>query len=212
MRFILVLSCLALVDLSTAQSTIKSPSNKFFDGIYGGLGLGSQNIFGGSFVNEMDVLAQESRFVLELSSGYRKQFLKNRLLAGVEFQLGFTNGDLKHTDPTEQLTISYENNTQAGFGLTMGVVLGSKKNYLVFLYGNETTRKFDVTITDSGGSYQQTDEQGMLKYGFGGEVRIYKKLNMRATIGALRVDFGDLVTNIDVEDKLDIMAGVVYQF
>ncbi|MBK7872785.1 MAG: hypothetical protein IPJ74_19965 [Saprospiraceae bacterium] len=187
-------------------------NNRFFDGFYLGANVGSQNLFGGSFVDGVDILAQESRFVAELFTGFRKQFLKNRLLVGAEFQFGFTDGDLMHTDLEKQLEITYKNNTQSGFGLTLGVTLGNRKNMLLFAYGNETTRKFDVSITDRFGTYQQKDEQGMLKYGIGLEMAVYKKINIRATAGGLRVDFGNLETNINVEDKMDVTIGITYQF
>ncbi len=183
-----------------------------FDGIYIGAMTGVQNLFGGSFVNGIDVLAQESRFVLEFPVGFRKQFLNERLMAGIEFQFGITDGDLKHSDPAEELEITYENSTQWGYGLTLGYVLGAKRNILAFMYGNETKRTFDVSIKEGGLSYKQNDKQGMLKYGFGLEASILSILNIRATAGWLRVDFGDLITNIDVEDKMDYMVGVILQF
>jgi len=57
---------------------------EMFDGFYLGSSIGSQNIFGGAFINNLDFLTQKSGFVLELVSGYRRQFLKNRLLVGFE--------------------------------------------------------------------------------------------------------------------------------
>lgn len=184
---------------------------RHFDGLYLGANAGSQNLFGGSFVDEVDVLAQESRFVAEVFTGFRKQFLKGRMLAGAEVQLGFTDGDLMHDDPSKSLTINYENNFQSGYGLTAGAVLGKKKNVLAYAYAFETKRKFDVSIQDAFGHFYQKDEQGMLKYGIGVEAHIWKGLNARATLGRLRVDFGDLETNIDVEDKWDLTIGVLYQ-
>ncbi|MCB0519721.1 MAG: hypothetical protein H6577_02390 [Lewinellaceae bacterium] len=186
--------------------------DRHFDGLYLGANAGSQNLFGGSFVDGVDVLAQESRFVAELFTGFRKQFLKGRMLAGAEVQIGFTDGNLTYHDPSKPLTIHYKNNFQHGFGLTLGAVFFKKKNLLVFAYAFETKRTFDVAIRDAIGSYKQTDEQGMLKYGLGTELHLWKGLNARATLGRLRVDFGDLVTNIDVEDKWDVTVGVSYQF
>ncbi len=207
LKFVFFLYLFLTCTMAIAQQEAKS-----FDGFYLGANVGSQNLFGGSFVDGVDVLAQESRFVAEFAAGFRKQFLKNRLLAGVEFQFGFTDGNLMHIDPEKQLEIHYKNNTQSGIGLTEGVALGKHRNIMAFAYGNETTRKFDVTITDQFGPYKQKDEQGMLKYGIGLEMPVYKKMNIRATIGGLRVDFGDQVTNINVEDKLDATFGIIYQF
>lgn len=187
-------------------------SPKWFDGFYVGANVGSQNLFGGSLVEGKDILAQESRFVAEAFTGFRKQLLKGRLLIGAELQLGFTDGDLMYDDPSRPLKISYENNFQSGYGLTAGGVLGKRKNVLAYIYAFETERKFDVAIRDAFGSYKQKDEQGMLKYGIGIEGHVWKGLNARAAFGRLRVDFGDLETNINVEDKWDVAVGVVYQF
>ena len=195
--------------LSLAQRGV---GGRHFDGLYLGANAGSQNLFGGSFVDGVDVLAQESRFVAEVFPGFRKQFLKGRLVAGAEVQIGFTDGDLRHEDPANSLTINYQNSFQSGYGLTLGGVFFKKKNLLAFAYAFETQRKFDVNIRDAFGRYNQKDEQGMLKYGLGLEAKIWRGLHARATAGRLRVDFGDLVTNIEVDDKWDLTAGVTYQF
>lgn len=50
-----------------------------------------------------------------------------------------------------------------------------------------------------------------MKYGLGLEAHLWQGLNFRASIGGLRVDFGDQITNIDVEDELDLMIGLIYQ-
>lgn len=194
------------------QTVRQDTSVRFFDGIYLGVAAGSQNIFGGSFVDGVDILAQDSRFVLDWAAGFRKQFFRDRILAGVEFQVGFTDGDLAYAEPAAQRSIKYENSTQSGLGLTLGIALGKRKNILLFGYGNETKRNFDVTVMDGAQSYRQKDKQGMLKYGLGVETHLWKGLNARATAGRLRVDFGDQVTNIDVEDRMDFMIGLVYQF
>ena len=190
-----------------AQST-----ERHFDGPYLGANAGSQNLFGGSFVDGVDVLAQESRFVAELFAGFRKQFWKGRLLAGAELQIGFTDGNLEHCDPEKPLTIEYRNHIQSGYGLTLGGVFFKRKTLLAYAYAFETKRKFDVTIRDAIRSYQQKDEQGMLKYGLGLEAQVWRGWHARATVGRLRVDFGDLETNIAVDDKWDITLGIVYQF
>lgn len=207
------ISTLMLSFVYLSSSIAQEGSTKlFFDGFYLGANVGSQNLFGGSLVEGKDILAQESRFVAELATGFRKQFLKGRLLAGAELQLGFTNGELTYKDPFKSLTINYKNNFQSGYGLTVGTIFGKRKNILTYVYAFETERRFEVTIQDAFGQYKQQDEQGMLKYGIGIEAHLWKGLNARVTIGRLRVDFGDLVTNIDVEDKWDFTVGVVYQF
>jgi len=208
--FIFLAFCLCFCkSFCTAQN---GKAAHHFDGLYLGANAGSQNLFGGSFVDGVDVLAQESRFVAELFTGFRKQFLKGRLMAGAEVQIGITDGDLRHENPDNSLTINYKNNFQSGYGLTLGGIFLKKKNLLVFVYAFETERKFDVNIQQDGYSFNQKDEQGMLKYGLGLEAKLWRGLHARATAGRLRVDFGDQITNIEVDDKWDLTAGVVWQF
>ena len=180
-------------------------------GFYLGINFGSQNVFGGSFVNDMDILAQESKFVSEISAGYRWQFLNNRLIAGFEGHIGFTDGQLMHEDPSEPLTIDYKNNFQSGKGIILGINLGAKRDWIIYGYLNETKRKFDVAISQDPWNFTQTDKQGMLRYGIGLEKTIYKQFNLRTSFGALNVDFGDLETNIDVEDNYDFTIGFIYR-
>lgn len=183
-----------------------------FKGFYSGALAGSQNIFGGSYVEGRDVLAQKSGFVIEFPIGFRLQALKQSMVLGLEFSLGFTDGDLLHTDDPKPLTIKYSNSFQRGFGGMAGWVPGRKKNLLVFAYLNETKRKFEVEIRDRHGVYKQKDKQGMLKYGLGMEWPITKFLHIRGSAGLMRVDFGERITNINVEDKADVMAGLIFQF
>jgi len=191
---------------------ITEKDKPLFDGFYGGITSGSQNIFGGSNVDGADILAQDSRWVMEFNTGFRKQFFSDRWVVGLEYIVGITNGDLSYHDPAEPLTIQYENNTQWSIGGMTGMAVGSRRKHLPFFYMHETTRKFDVRITDANGTYRQQDEQGMLKFGIGYEMVVFKNLHARISAGAMRVDFGDRVTNIDVEDKYDFMAGVLWQF
>ena len=180
-------------------------------GLYIGLNGGIQNLFGGSFVNDIDILAQESRFVSEIPFGYRWQLFNSRFIAGLEVHIGFTDGKLSHQDANEPLEITYKNKFQSGKGITLGVALGRNRDWILFGYAHETKRKFDVDIRQREFRFQQTDKQGMLKYGFGVEKNLFNKFNIRGTFGALNVDFGDLPTNIDVEDKFDFTLGFIYQ-
>ncbi|NAY93390.1 hypothetical protein GTQ34_15880 [Muricauda sp. JGD-17] len=183
-----------------------------FDGFYIGLTSGIQNIFAGSLIQGEDILAQDSRFVLEIPIGFRKQIVNDRLLIGGEVHYGFADGNLKHIDMERELVIDYNFKSQYGFGITLGYVIGNKKNYLLYVYGNETKRKFDNSILSSNVSFSQKDKQGMLRYGLGFEWAFFKKLHARLSAGKLRVDFGDIQTNIDVEDQLDYNIGLLYQF
>nr|WP_299485355.1 outer membrane beta-barrel protein [uncultured Allomuricauda sp.] len=188
-------------------------SNGHFDGPYIGLTFGSQNIFGGAFIDDLDVLGQKSGLVVELSPGYRKQFLNDRLVVGVAFQFGLSDGDLTQTDTRNQMMVDYKNNSQFGYGIQLGVALGQKKGFLLYAFGNDTKRNFDITVTAINGlSFTQKDGQRFGRYGLGLEVPVYKKININANVGRVSVDYGDLETNIDVDDKTDFNLGITYQF
>lgn len=204
-----------LIDLNSYAQKSDTPEGeaiKKFDGLYLGVNAGIQNVFGGSFVNEMDILAQESKFVSEFALGFRKQFLHNRFLIGLELSGGVLDGSLTHTDADEQLYISYKTSFQHSMGLQAGTVVGKKKNLLLFAYTNETKRTFDVEIQQRQYNFTQTDKQGMLKYGLGVEWQAFTHINIRTSFGALRVDFGELQTNMEVEDKFDASLGIIFQF
>jgi hypothetical protein len=187
--------------------------NKHFDGPYIGLTVGSQNIFGGAFIDDLDVLAQKSGLVIEFHPGFRKQVFKNRIVIGAEIQFGFTDGNLEQLDTRNQLKIEYENNSQFGYGIHVGPTIGKNKNVLLYAYGNVTKRNFDITIFDTSGNiFGQEDGQRFLRYGIGLETPIYKKFNIKTSIGKTDVDYGELITNINVENKLDFNLGILYQF
>lgn len=187
--------------------------NKKFDGIYLGSSVGIQNIFGGALIDELDLLAQKSGFVLETSLGYRRQFAKERLLVGVELQFGLTNGDLKETDIRSQSKVTYENSSQGGYGLTVGGVLGKSKGLLIFCYLNNTRRNFDIEITETDGSaYMQEDGQVFIRYGIGTELPVWQRVHIKASFGSVITDYGDLIISQPVNDKMDFNLGVSFQF
>ncbi len=124
----------------------KSSVPILFDGLYLGVSTGYQNIFGGSFVNGVDVLAQDTRKVWEIPIGYRKQFIKGRYLLGLEYSFGFTDGNLMHTDDINQLEITYENDSQSGFGGIGGITIGRKRSLLIYGYLNETSRNLKFVL------------------------------------------------------------------
>ncbi len=184
-----------------------------FDGFYVGTSVGSQNIFGGALINDLDLLTQKSGLVLEITPGYRRQLLNNRFLVGFELQLGFTDGDLVGFDSRFQFDVFYKNNIQRGFGLIAGVMVGPNRRFLIYSYGHVTNRDFDIEFTESNGTvHNQEDGQRFLRYGVGVEAPILKKTAVRAWVGGVDVDFGDLVTSQDVEDKLDVNVGLIYAF
>lgn len=190
-----------------------SKTEKYFDGFHLGISMGVQNIFGGAFIDNLDVLGQKSGFVTEFSTGYRKQFVNDRLVIGAEFQFGVTDGNLEQIDTRNQMEIDYKNNSQFGYGVNIGVALGKKKKVLLYTYGIFTKRNFDITITETNGTnFTQEDGQGFNRYGLGLEIPVLGNFNVKAIVGRVYVDYGDLETNIDVENKTDFSLGVVYQF
>ncbi len=193
--------------------TDASKTEKHFDGFHLGISMGVQNIFGGAFINDLDVLGQKSGFVTEFSAGYRKQFVNDRLLIGAELQLGITDGDLEQIDARNQMEIEYKNNSQFGYGINLGIAMGKKKKALLYTYGIVTKRNFDITISEVGGTtFMQEDGQRFLRYGIGFEIPVSGNFHLKATVGRVDVDYGDLETNINVENKTDLGLGAMYQF
>lgn len=188
-------------------------TEKSFDGFHLGISMGVQNIFGGAFIDNLDVLGQKSGFVTEFSAGYRKQLANDRLVIGAELQFGITDGNLEQIDTRNQMAIDYKNNSQFGYGVNIGVALGRKKKVLLYTYGIVTKRNFDITITEiSGANFTQKDGQRFGRYGLGLEIPVVGNFNAKATVGRVNVDYGDLETNINVDNKTDFSLGVVYQF
>jgi len=211
--YFLILFTSTSVFAQEGQIDKEETNNSRFDGFYMGANLGLQNIFGGAFINDLDLLTQRSRFVFEFSPGYRFQFSKNRFVVGLEAQFGFTDGDMEGYDNRLKFDVFYKNSTQFGFGLILGVTVGSNKNFLIYAYANETKRNFDINFTDSDGNvYKQEDGQAFLRYGIGLETPVINNFNFRAFFGGVIVDYGDLHTSQDVDDKFDFNLGIIYQF
>jgi len=197
--------------ISAQEGSINS--DPYFDGAYLGISIGSQNIFGGALINDLDVLGQKSGLVVEFAPGFRKQIGNDRLVLGLEIQYGITDGDLEQTETRNQMKIDYDNNSQFGYGLNVGAALGKRKNILLSSYAYVTKRNFDITITETTGStFTQKDGQRFLRYGLTLESPIYKRLHIKTSIGRIYVDYEDLDTNMDVDDKWDLTVGVNYQF
>ena len=188
-------------------------SSSYFNGPYLGINIGSQNIFGGALIDDLDVLGQKSGLVVEFTPGFRKQMANDRLVLGVEFQVGITDGNLAQTDVRNQMKINYENSSQFGYGLNVGTTFGKKRAILLSSYAYVTKRNFDIAITQvTGPSFTQKDGQRFLRYGIAIETPIYKRIHIKASIGRVYVDYEDLETNIEVDDKWDITLGAIYQF
>ena len=182
-----------------------------FDGFYLGAALASQNVWGGSLIGGIDVLSEDRRLIAEVSLGWRHGIFENWVV-GVEVQAGLLDGDLHRESGPAGLSIEYANDSQFGFGVNLGRILGSGRRQLLYAYAYETKRDFDVTINHpSFGSFTQSDEQGLLRYGLALETAWSDRLRTKLAVGTYRVDFGDALTNIDIGSDLDIGIGLVYQ-
>lgn len=179
-----------------------------FSGLYVGAEAGRQHVIGGSLVDEVDTLQEDSRVVASVFGGLRGQF--QGFVLGAELGFGRTDGDLILSEPSRLLTIDYLNDSQWNWTLNVGHTIGSRT--LLFGYVSEVTRKFDVTIRRAGVTTEQQDEQGLLRFGGGIEQRIAGPLRLRGTIGTSRADFGDRETNTEVGRRVDVSIGVVLQF
>ncbi|MFK7774930.1 MAG: outer membrane beta-barrel protein [Saprospiraceae bacterium] len=210
---ILLLALLNPFTIWAQDSNQMEMSPKHFNGFYLGTSLGYQNIFGGAFIDDLDVLAQKSSLVLDYSGGYRLQFLQNNIMIGGEIFYGLTDGHMTEVDPRSQIKVFYENNTQVGIGLQAGIVLGKKDKVLLYLFYNETRRVFDIHfITIDGSRITQKDTQYLDRYGVGLELPVYQRLNLTANIANSHSDFGDLETSMDVNDQLDYNVGILLNF
>jgi len=179
-----------------------------FSGLYVGAEIGKQHVIGGSLVDNVDTLQEDSRVVAAVFGGLRGQF--QGFVLGAELGFGRTDGDLILSDPARLLTIDYKNDSQWHWTLNAGHTVGPRT--LLFGYVSEVTRDFDVTILRAGLTSEQQDEQGLLRFGGGIEQRITGPLRLRATIGTSRADFGDRQTNIEIGKRVDASIGFVIQF
>lgn len=202
---------LVLSGQNVLQAQTGETKTRHFNGFYTGVEVGQQNIFGGAFIAGNDILSESTRFTASGLLGWRRQ-LKNGLVFGLEGQLGITDGDLAFNDSTLGLSIAYENNSQAAYGVTMGYAFGTRKNWHAFLYGYGVSRNFDIKISGPLGSGTQRDNQGFIRYGIGLEKALSRRVHIRGSAGTLTVDFGDLPTNIDVEGKIDATLSLLIQF
>ena len=177
-----------------------------FSGPYIGVDVSRQHYIGGSVVNGIDVLQEDSRIVASLFGGIRWQ--TRGFVLGGELGRGRADGDLRLE--TADLTIDYRNRWQGHWQLHAGHTIG--RGSLLYGYLSEVTRQFDVTISDSGQSTTQQDEQGMLRFGAGVEQQLTNRLRLRLTAGSSRADFGDRATNKAIGRRLELGGGLVVQF
>ncbi len=179
-----------------------------FDGVYVGVSIGFTNIIGGALVNGKDYLAQESRPTVQLFGGWRKEF-DNGLVLGVEGGFGWEDGDLSLDDPAQSLHIDYSNNLSWRYGGLVGWRTTDRS--MVFGYLSETKRDFDVSGRDAFGTFQQSDGQGLLRYGVGAELDLNGPFDLRATMGSSRAKF-DKPLNRDPDHPIDFEVAALRQF
>ncbi len=179
-----------------------------FNGLYLGADAGRQHVIGGSLVDSVDTLQDDSRVVASVFGGVRGQV--RGFVVGAELGFGRTDGDLVLNDPSRQLTVDYVNDSQWNWMLNAGHTIGSRT--LLFGYLSEVTRKFDVNIMRAGVTTGQQDEQGLLRFGGGIERVMTGPLRLRATIGTSRADFGDREANIEIGKRVEASIGLVIQF
>ena len=188
-------------------------TEKHFNGFYVGTSIGSQNIYGGAFIDDLDVFAQKSSAVIDFSAGYRMQLAQNKIMVGGEIFYGIVDGDLTTIDTRSQTKIFYANDYQIGLGLQAGVVLGKENNVLLYVFYNETKRVFDIHFTpDNGIKYTQKDTEYITRCGIGVEIPVYKQLNMRVNIANTYANFDDVKTSMKVNNKLDYNIGFLLNF
>lgn len=210
-RKIIALSITSLVTAAGIASPAIAQEYVSFSGPYFGLEFSRQNVIAGALVAGVDMLAQSSRNLPLLNSGYRYQF-RSGLVIGAEVSYGGTATDLGLSEPAYDLTIDYKGNTQFSFGGVIGYAGRATRETLIYAYLSETKRTFDVTIRGPLGVGTQTDKQGLLRYGLGLERRLTGPISIRASLGSSRADFGGRLTNIDPETKIDVVLGVQWQF
>ena len=212
LRPMIALAILSFFALLPAVSVCAEPQSEdeAFDGLFFGLDVGSQNYFSGAVIGGVDVLTRETKGVVDLSLGFRKQF-GGRWIVGLRINYGLTDGDLEQTDAAGRFEISARNDSQFGYGGEIGLVLGQRRPIAVFLYGYETERDFDVVIRTPTGSFDQSDKQGIFRSGLGVELRLRPGLHLRGTVGSGWADFGDRFVSQDVDGKLDLGVGLTYQ-
>jgi hypothetical protein len=177
-----------------------------FSGPYVGVDASWQHLIGGSLVDGVDTLQEDSRLIISALGGLRLQ--ARGFVIGGELGKGWTDGDLQLDSPP--LRIEYRNGSQWHWALQAGHTVGERT--LLFGYLSEVTRQFEVSIVRSAVTTSQEDEQGMLRFGGGVEQRLTNRLRLRITAGSSRADFGDRPTNIDAGRRFELGGGLIVQF
>lgn len=204
--WLLVLSCFWMTGYSQGKEP-DSGNPRNFEGLYIGVNTGMQSVFSEALINEQSVPQQDSRWTAEVLIAHRWQFLNDRIVFGLEVQVGLTDGDLARSfTGLRQLDISFTNNSQASLGYTMGYVSGVERKLLLYTYLYQIRRSFDVTLTEDGNVIEwQRDSQTAVRYGLGLEYNLGGQFSTRLGVGSQSL-------KINVEEATELTVGVTYQF
>lgn len=206
-----------LIFMTSALTLISQdrPSNpvelRKFEGLYIGINTGLQSIFSEAIINELSVPQQDSRWTAEFFIAHRWQFLNDRIVFGLEVQIGLADGNLNRTyGIVPELNISFNNSNQAGLGYTFGYVWGPKQDLLLYTYLYQTRRNFDITLsTEDRILLWQSDIQTALRYGLGIEYNLDGRFSLRAAIGTQNPDLNN---GIGIDRTPELSLGIIYQF
>lgn len=178
-----------------------------FEGLYIGMNTGVQSIFSEAIINESSVPQQASRWTADFLIAHRWQFLNDRIVFGLEVQVGMADGNLERTYGTNpRLAINFTNNTQVGVGYTTGYVVGKQKKLLLYSYLYQVRRSFNITLRDDTRILRwQQDSQTLLRYGLGLEYNLSKHFSTRLALGSQR-------GKRTLDDTAEVTIGVNYQF
>ncbi len=193
---------------SYGQETTSDPTNpRKFEGLYIGVNTGVQSIFSEAIINESSVPQQASRWTADFLVAHRWQFLNDRIVFGLEVQVGLADGNLNRTyGMNPRLEIDFTNSTQVGVGYTLGYVTGKQKKLFLYSYLYQVRRSFNITLRDDTGILQwQQDAQTVLRYGLGLEYNVSKHFSTRLALGSQR-------GNLNLNDTVEVTIGLNYQF
>lgn len=202
-----VVAVIGLVALGVAPAIV-SAQPAAFSGPYVAVEAGRQQVIGGSLVDGVDTLQEDARGVFSVSAGWRRAL--GPVVIGADVGLGRFDGALTLRDDATATTVRYDTSSQWHWRLTGGLMLGRRT--LTYAYVSEVTRAFDVTITRGNASTAQQDEQGLLRFGGGLERRLGGPVHVFVTAGSSRANFGERRTNIKPGRRLEVSAGVAFQF
>lgn len=197
---------LAVLVMVLAVPVTAAAQSSPFTGPYIAVDVSRQQVIGGALVDGVDTLQEDTRLVTSGAAGLRTAV--RGVVLGAELGVGALDGDLARHDGGS--TVTYSASRQWHWALLAGPALGART--LLYAYLSEVTRSFDVAITRGAGSETQQDEQGLLRFGLGLERRLAGAFHVRLAAGTSRADFGSRLTNIEPGRRLELSAGLVWQF